>query len=578
MPIPIAPQVELPDRVVTGTAAIIGARGSGKSYLASVVAEGMIRGNLPLVVIDPTGVWWGLRVAADGKTGGLPIAIIGGQRGDLPLQPGSGAPLARMVANGLSCIIDISQLEKKHWQRVLLDFFVTLYSTNTHPLHLFLDEADVIAPQRAGRGSVQELHDIVDDIARRGRVKGLGCTFITQRPAVLSKNVLSQVDLLAILRLTAPQDHKAVEAWINAHDEHNRRNEVLGSLATLRPGEAWVWAPMMDIFCRLKVQRRTTFDSSSTPEVGKQQRIVRSFAAVDTDQLRELMAVNEAETASPPSSTRHGVTGSHQLPPQPDATRLRLEEENRWLREENAALRRVLAEHPTAEELARAVAESNLHEHIKRSLQPKRRFAAVAEMLGSKKHQQASAEQKKLPAAPATPPANPATPPADQEPRGGAIDRILLAIQWWESIGFVAPNRTQVAFVAGYSPNSGTYANYLGRLRTTHLIEYSEGSRVCLTPAGRARTPRNKAMATEADLHDRVRKQLTPALQRVLDVLLVNRGRPITREQLADATGYAKGSGTFANYIGRLHTLELLHYPRPGEVAAAAFLFLDRSA
>lgn len=568
MPIPIAPQVELPDRVVTGTAAIIGARGSGKSYLASVVAEGMIRGNLPLVVIDPTGVWWGLRVAADGKTGGLPIAIIGGQRGDLPLQPGSGAPLARMVANGLSCIIDISQLEKKHWQRVLLDFFVTLYSTNTQPLHLFLDEADVIAPQRAGRGSVQELHDIVDDIARRGRVKGLGCTFITQRPAVLSKNVLSQVDLLAILRLTAPQDHKAVEAWINAHDEHNRRSDVLGSLATLRPGEAWVWAPMMDIFRRVKVQRRTTFDSSSTPEVGKQQKIVRSFAAVDTGQLRELMDANEAATANQPTSTRRDAIGNHQSPPQPDATRLRLEKENRWLREENAALRRVLAEHPTVEELTRAVAESNLRELITRCLQPKRRFAAVAEMLGSK-DPPVSAPQKKPPQAPA-----PATTPADPEPRGGALDRILLAIQWWESIGFVAPTRTQVAFVAGYSPNSGTYANYLGRLRTTHLIEYSEGSRVSLTPAGRARTPRNVAIATESDLHTRIRKQLSPALQRVLDVLLEKRGRAITRERLAEATGYAKGSGTFANYVGRLHTLELLHYPRPGEVAAAAFLFL----
>ena len=34
----------------------------------------------------------------------------------------------------------------------------------------------------------------MEDLVRRGRARGLGITLITQRPAVLNKDVLTQVD------------------------------------------------------------------------------------------------------------------------------------------------------------------------------------------------------------------------------------------------------------------------------------------------------------------------------------------------------------------------------------------------
>jgi DNA helicase HerA-like ATPase len=59
------------------------------------------------------------------------------------------------------------------------------------PLHIVFDEADLWAPQKASEPMLQSR---MEEIVRRGRIKGFIPWLITQRPAVLSKDVLSQVD------------------------------------------------------------------------------------------------------------------------------------------------------------------------------------------------------------------------------------------------------------------------------------------------------------------------------------------------------------------------------------------------
>jgi hypothetical protein len=39
-----------------------------------------------VVIVDPKGDWWGIRSSADGKAPGLPVVILGGERGDVPLE------------------------------------------------------------------------------------------------------------------------------------------------------------------------------------------------------------------------------------------------------------------------------------------------------------------------------------------------------------------------------------------------------------------------------------------------------------------------------------------------------------
>ena len=90
----ISKEVSLPDDVVTKSVAILAQRRKGKTYTASVLAEEMVSAKLPFVALDPTGAWWGLRASADGEGPGLPVVILGGQHGDLPLERTAG-PLHR---------------------------------------------------------------------------------------------------------------------------------------------------------------------------------------------------------------------------------------------------------------------------------------------------------------------------------------------------------------------------------------------------------------------------------------------------------------------------------------------------
>lgn len=206
MSLKIAKNLELPDETVTQTFAILAKRGVGKTYTASVMVEEMLKNKLHVVVVDPIGVWWGLRTSADGKKAGLPIVVAGGEHGDVPLESTSGELIANLVVDReLSLVIDLSLMRKGEQKRFMIDFAETLYHKNRAALHLVLDEADEFAPQRP-LGDDARMLGAIEDLVRRGRARGIGVTLITQRPAVLNKNVLTQIEVLVAMRLTSPQD------------------------------------------------------------------------------------------------------------------------------------------------------------------------------------------------------------------------------------------------------------------------------------------------------------------------------------------------------------------------------------
>jgi DNA helicase HerA-like ATPase len=62
MKLNISDDLKLPLEAVTETFAVMGIRGSGKTHTASVMAEEMLKAGQPIVVYDPTGAWFGLKV------------------------------------------------------------------------------------------------------------------------------------------------------------------------------------------------------------------------------------------------------------------------------------------------------------------------------------------------------------------------------------------------------------------------------------------------------------------------------------------------------------------------------------
>jgi hypothetical protein len=287
----LSPQLSLPLDFVTSTQVILAKKGSGKSYTASVLAEELLDARQQVVVIDPTGAWYGLRSSADGRASGYSIAVIGGEHADVPLESTAGEVIAEAIAaEHFSAIVDVSLLRKNDMVRFLAAFLETLYRTNRDALHLIIDEAD------EGR-----LLGATEDIVRRGRIRGIGCTLITQRPQVLNKNVLSQVDMLTALRMNHPKDLGAIDEWVAVHGDPDQATKMLASLPSLPIGQAWLWAPAHDVFERVTIRRRRTFDSGRTPKAGERTIAPKVLAPVDLTRLGAAIAstVERAKAESP---------------------------------------------------------------------------------------------------------------------------------------------------------------------------------------------------------------------------------------------------------------------------------------
>ena len=205
----------LPVSALDERVAIVGTSGSGKTYAAKGLGEKLLDAAARVCVVDPLGVWWGLRAGADGTSPGYPVVVFGGRHADVPLREGMGAALGRLVGtHPLACVVDLSELGGSAARRRFMAAFAeAVYEANEEPLHLVLDEADMWAPQRPQPEGMALLGRI-EEIVRRGRVRGFIPWLISQRPAVVHKDVLSQADILVCMKLTASQDRDAVGGWI----------------------------------------------------------------------------------------------------------------------------------------------------------------------------------------------------------------------------------------------------------------------------------------------------------------------------------------------------------------------------
>jgi hypothetical protein len=79
----LSESLSLPNDAVTQPFAFLARRGAGKSYGAMKLAEGMLDIGAQVLAIDPVGIWYSLRIAADGKGKGYDLPIFGGLHADL---------------------------------------------------------------------------------------------------------------------------------------------------------------------------------------------------------------------------------------------------------------------------------------------------------------------------------------------------------------------------------------------------------------------------------------------------------------------------------------------------------------
>ncbi len=535
----IADDLDLPVETVTEAIGIIGIRGSGKTTTGRVLTEELTAARQPVIVIDPLGVWYGLRSDRDGNPSGLPIAILGGDQGDLALPETAGDRLAGVVtASPVSMVLDLSLMRKGAQRRFMTTFVDGLVHANRSPLHVVVDECDLFIPQRPFKGA-ERLVGAMEDLVRRGRARGLGVTLISQRPASINKDVLSQVSVLVAHRLTGPQDRKAVDTWVEANGTLEQRAEMMSTLGTLDRGQAWVWSPyFLDVFTTARIRRPDTFDSSSTPAPGTTRPLAK-LTEIDVASLAASLDDDPTEDTPTSETAPTDLTA---------ALRAQITDLKGQLA---AAVARppVTVEVPVIDPLLAVELRALLTSIEADVAAVTAAFADIETRVGHGTN--GSQPPPTTGIGPGARQPNPEPVNASHLPRGAqamlrrAAEAHPMRLTW-----------TQLATLAGLSSTSGTFNSYRSNLRAAgYLIDGDDGGdTVAISPAGIAVSGHTPAAApvTAPEIRAMWRSRLPSGAQRMFDALVAAYPHPLTRQELGDAARITPTSGTFGSYVGTL--------------------------
>jgi hypothetical protein len=565
-PIKISPDLSLPLEAVTQTFAFLARRGAGKTYGASKLCEEMLDAGAQVIVLDPVGNWYGLRLAADGKGKGISIPVFGGEHGDIPLEPGAGALVADLIVDKrISVVLDVSTMRKNQRKEFATSFAEQFYhrkKTNRTAVHIFIEEAQVFVPQRVGSDEARML-GAFEDLIKLGRNYGIGATLISQRPQSVNKDALNQTEALVVLQTNGAQERKALESWII--EQGLDVKTLVNELPSLPRGTAFFWSPSwIGITKKIRIGKKRTFDASATPITGAAQTKQGTLAPVDLKEIQESMAAT-VERAK--------------------------ENDPRALKSEIARLKKELAKVP---EPVQEVPEPKIVEVEVVSPQNVKRLEEAArqilEQTNDLLQQLSKVSQAKLnghtPARPLQPVAKPqvqakpvvrvAAAPTAKRVSDVAISKahqkVLDAIALFERLGLSPVKRINAAFFAGYTEN-GHFNNLVGTLKTAGLLDYPVGGFVSLTEEGRAiADPDANPIQSHEDLINTWLTKLSGSESKILRILVERFPEAIPRSELAPLAGYTE-NGHFNNLVGHLKTLGVASYPMGGYVAATDVLF-----
>ena len=128
-----------------------------------------------------------------------------------------------------------------------------------HPVALLCDEAHLYIPERHESGVSVEGLKSFERIAKEGRKYGVGLVVISQRPAEVSRTVLSQCNNFVAMRLTNAEDQAVIRRLMP---------DTLGGFAELLPildvGEALVVGDAAMLPSRIRVDEPTNHPRSAT--------------------------------------------------------------------------------------------------------------------------------------------------------------------------------------------------------------------------------------------------------------------------------------------------------------------------
>lgn len=275
-------QVRLPVvDLLTGRGFVTGKSGAGKSNSVSVIAEKLLDRGYALLVVDIDGEYYGLKEQYE-------LLHVGAdEECDIRVGPEHAEKIATLaLENNVPIILDVSSyLDESEAAELLKAIARQLFTKEKKlkkPFLLLIEEIHEYIPEGGG---LDECGRMLIKIGKRGRKHGLGIIGVSQRPADVKKDFITQCDWRCWHRLTWNNDTQVVRRVLSG-----TYAEAVESLAD---GEAFLRADWSSGVCRVQFDRKKTFDAGATPGLEEFER--PDLKPVDTDLVSELQEISEEE-------------------------------------------------------------------------------------------------------------------------------------------------------------------------------------------------------------------------------------------------------------------------------------------
>lgn len=275
--------VEMPVvELLTGRGFVTGKSGSGKSNTMSVIAEKLLDGGYPVMLVDTDGEYYGLKEEYELLHAGAD------EECDIQVNPEHAGKLAKLaLEDNVPIILDVSgYLNEEDGKELLTAVAKQLFAKEKKlkkPFLMVVEEVHEYIPEGGG---MDECGRMLIKVGKRGRKHGLGIVGISQRPADVKKDFITQCDWLVWHRLTWNNDTKVVGRILGS--DYAEAIEEMGD------GEGFLVTDWSEQTRRVQFHRKQTFDAGATPGLEDFER--PDLKSVSDDLVSDLKEISKEES------------------------------------------------------------------------------------------------------------------------------------------------------------------------------------------------------------------------------------------------------------------------------------------
>jgi len=265
--------------ILTGRGFITGKSGSGKSNTASVVIEKLLSNSFPVLIVDSDGEYYGLKEEFE-------ILHVGAdEECDIQVSAEHAGKIASLaLEDNVPIILDVSgYLDEDEASELIRETARQLFAKEKKlkkPFLMLVEECHEYIPEGAG---MDKTGKTLIKIGKRGRKHGLGIVGISQRPADVKKDFITQCDWLCWHRLTWDNDTKVVSRILG--------NDYGEAIEGMDDGEAFLMTDWAESIRRVQFHRKQTFDAGATPGLNDFER--PDLKSVSGDLVSELQTITD---------------------------------------------------------------------------------------------------------------------------------------------------------------------------------------------------------------------------------------------------------------------------------------------